>query len=667
MTTLGTPHQLRDSLALYTLVCASPPLVQTLLLACEAAACALPYCRGPQGVTPPALLPLLAGLAAELLQRRLPGFTAAWALPARSLALSLAAAALAVPDPARLVSCATTCAVLHAVLRRAGLYLGSAPSLSPNTSLPPLFLCVCATALRLLRAWHQPPLSTQSVLDAFAQRESARSPHFSQAVTALDTYAGGDDSDAANANTGTTALYKLGVQLDGAAAAAAQGDCAGVRDNRRTFLWRLFSGAYATGGPAAPGSTGTAALAPLWAAAIAAKVCLGLDARGAGAKSTGGKSGEQPPGASCTDLAQLNLPPVQAGGGVLSPTPPPPRAQEPSGSYAVCVVDIAAHAITFHIRNLVAGELIVLVNGLIWSEVACTLVMERVGEEYVVVSGLVPASAYDIQFVNRLDGGASDWVCADLAVRTGGENSTGGDSSPSPEPAPFPSYYHRTFRSPLLTLQHSVLTTNTNLADERQKVKRTRKEISKKTAALRAELASVRARLAQSGAAEEQGGARIETLKLQVAQSEARVAEREARLQAATAELAARDDAYRGAKDRHLKLELELGKLREPLRAQLHRLTERGGRAANERAGLEARLARLEQRHATLQRQWQEQEEALGRFRAQFTQHRERARARRLEHRQRETNDLELECKALEQDVSRLEFENEGMRGGLAA
>ena len=631
---MTTPHQLRDSLALYALLCATPPPLQSALLALLSLATTLPYLRGPDGVTPPALLPLLAGLAAELAERRLPQLTAAWSFPARSLGLALGACSLAVPDPARLVSCATTCAVLHAVLRHAGAGAGTSAG-AEYVALPRLSLCVCAAAARLLRAWHKPPLSTRGVLDAWTRRETGLAPSFSPNVTAAETHA--------ETHGQATLLYRLGVDLS--EASEGDNDSTAGLGNRRTFLCRLFSGASVSGSD----NGGTAlALAPLWAAAVAAKVWL---ARDVGSTSRERRGRASPPPSACTDLAQLNLLPPQAGNGVLSRSS---TATPTTGQYAVCIVDISAHAVTFRITNLVAGELIVLVNGLIWSEVACTLVLEHVGEEYVVVSGLVPGSAYDIQFVNRLEGN-EDWVCADLALRTAqGETAT--------PLAPFPSYYHRQFLSPLLTLQHSVLTTNTNLADERQKVKRTRREISKKTAALRQETASVRARLAQSGAAEEQGKARVGTLRLQAAQQEARVAQREAQLQEAGAELAACDDTYRQRKDGHLKLELELGKLRDPLRARLEAARERSGRAANEQAQLDARLARLQQRHAVLQRQWQEQEEALGKVAAQFVSNRERARVRREVHRVREANELEMELRGLQQDVSRLEEENEGMR-----
>lgn len=194
--------------------------------------------------------------------------------------------------------------------------------------------------------------------------------------------------------------------------------------------------------------------------------------------------------------------------------------------YKVCIIDIGTHSITFHIENLHDGELIVLVNGLIWSEVSCALILERVGEEYVVVSGLVPSCSYDIQFVNRLDQ-TDDYLISDLMIRTSSilNNDSSNDKTEVSEnfenlDFSFPSYYHRKFLSPLLTLKHSVLTTNANLADERNKIKKTKKEINKKLNSLRQEIDHFKGKIEQNATNDEKNTSKVDNLKIALQQNE---------------------------------------------------------------------------------------------------------------------------------------------------
>lgn len=200
--------------------------------------------------------------------------------------------------------------------------------------------------------------------------------------------------------------------------------------------------------------------------------------------------------------------------------------------YKVCIIDISTNSITFHIENLHDGELIVLVNGVIWSEVSCALILEHVGEEYVVVNGLVPSCSYDIQFINRLNH-RDDYLVSDLIVRTCGNNNAIAGKFENLDFS-FPSYYHRKFLSPLLTLKHSVLTTNANLSDERTKLKKTKKEISKKLSLLRQEIDYFKGRISQNATHDEKSTLKVENLKVALQQSETAVNKLEMQLKTLT-------------------------------------------------------------------------------------------------------------------------------------
>ncbi|SMN17985.1 similar to Saccharomyces cerevisiae YGR089W NNF2 Protein that exhibits physical and genetic interactions with Rpb8p, which is a subunit of RNA polymerases I, II, and III [Maudiozyma saulgeensis] len=378
------------------------------------------------------------------------------------------------------------------------------------------------------------------------------------------------------------------------------------------------------------------------------------------------------------DLNQLNLVPITSGSHATLDTiffnNNTNINRSMINDYKVCIVDIAAHALTFLIENLIDGELIVLVNGLIWTEVSCTLVMERVGDEYVVISGLVPACSYDIQFVNRLNQ-KFDCLIADLMIRTSQLNNSTttttttvnaneNDISSNFEALDysFPSYYHRKFLSPLLTLKHSVLTTNANLSDERNKIKKTRREINKKISSLRTDIDHLKLKLKQTTMTDNKHSNKIDTLKAQLQQNEISLVNLEETLTKLTIEENSLQDIYLAKKDHHLKKELEFDKLKDNLNSNLENDKEKLNKLTNDKVQFETKLEKLIIRHEKLQKELDSNNEFYQNFKDQFVSKREKSRLKRKDFKIREINDLELSQKALEQDLSRLEYENDNMK-----
>ena len=206
-------------------------------------------------------------------------------------------------------------------------------------------------------------------------------------------------------------------------------------------------------------------------------------------------------------------------------------------------------------------------SGVIWSEVSCALILEHVGEEYVVVNGLVPSCSYDIQFINRLNH-RDDYLVSDLIVRTCGNNNAIAGKFENLDFS-FPSYYHRKFLSPLLTLKHSVLTTNANLSDERTKLKKTKKEFSKKLSLLRQEIDYFKGRISQNATHDEKSTLKVENLKVALQQSETAVNKLEMQLKTLTEKELELEEEYLKKKDLHLKNQLEFSKLEESLSKDL--------------------------------------------------------------------------------------------------
>ncbi|CAI4062898.1 hypothetical protein N7582_002246 [Saccharomyces uvarum] len=327
--------------------------------------------------------------------------------------------------------------------------------------------------------------------------------------------------------------------------------------------------------------------------------------------------------------------------------------------YKVCIIDISTNSITFHIENLHDGELIVLVNGVIWSEVSCALILEHVGEEYVVVNGLVPSCSYDIQFINRLNH-QDDYLVSDLIVRTRGSSNKVAGKFENLDFS-FPSYYHRKFLSPLLTLKHSVLTTNANLSDERAKLKKTKKEISKKLSLLRQEIDYFKNRISQNATNDEKSTSKVENLKVTLQQSETAVNKLEKQLKTFTEKELDLEEEYLKRKDLHLKNELEYSKLEESLSNDLKNSEKKSNKLNQDFSQLTSKLDKLNARNEKLKKEVDENEEYIEKFSTLFMSKREKDRLRRKEYRIREANKFELTIRGLEQDINRLEHENENI------
>lgn len=334
--------------------------------------------------------------------------------------------------------------------------------------------------------------------------------------------------------------------------------------------------------------------------------------------------------------------------------------------YKVCIIDIGTHTLTFHIENLTDGELIVLVNGLIWSEVSCALILEHAGEEYVVVSGLVPSCSYDIQFVNRLRY-KDDYLICDSIVRTKslnvGENNFGTLSNEFEKiDSSFPSYYHRKFLSPLLTLKHSILTTNANLIEERTKLKKTKKEVNKKLFTLRQEIDHLKAKIKQNETNDEKNAFKIENLKNTIQQNEITLESLEKQIKTLTDEEVTLEEIYLKKKDSHLKKELEFSKIEEKYKKEHNALINKETKLKNDYKQSLTKREKMDTRHEKLQKEVTQNNELFEKYKVDFVAKKRKERTKRTENRIREINDLELSVKALEQDVNRLEYENENMK-----
>ncbi|SCU82305.1 LADA_0C04368g1_1 [Lachancea dasiensis] len=327
-----------------------------------------------------------------------------------------------------------------------------------------------------------------------------------------------------------------------------------------------------------------------------------------------------------------------------------------STDYMVCISNTGPTQITFRITNLFEGELIVLVNGVIWSQVLSAITSEKMGEEYTVVSGLVPSCSYDIQFVNRINE-KEDYLIADLMVRTRakpGESKELLDFS-------FPSYYHRKFLSPLLTLKHSVLTTNTNLAEERAKVKKTKKEISKKLNAFRQESDHLKAKISQNASQDGKSTFKMDNLKTLLQQSESQLNALEDELKRLLEREVHIEQKHFQQKDKHLQDQLEYGKLKSKLEKEVEGLSTKLMKLEQELSQLTTKRDKMNVKREKLKKEVIQYTEDLENFKVQFLNMKQIERQQREELRNMEANDFELKIKGLEQDISRLEGENEAM------
>ncbi|KAL3237480.1 Nnf2p RNJ42_01014 [Nakaseomyces bracarensis] len=328
--------------------------------------------------------------------------------------------------------------------------------------------------------------------------------------------------------------------------------------------------------------------------------------------------------------------------------------------YKVCIERIGGNFISFHIENLFEGELIVLINGVIWSEVSCSLVMEHEGEEYAVVNGLAPSCSYDMQFINRLHQ-SQDHLMADIIVRTAGNDSEDVDYKRAYFDFTFPSYYHRKFLSPLLTLQQSVLTTNTNLAEERMKLKKTKKEISKKLSSLRQEIDHFRTKISNSASTEEKGASKVEALKTTLQQSNNTIQSLEEELKDLTEKQIQIEEKYLEQKDLHLRRQLEFSKEDESYKTTIRESDNRIKALKEEATQLDAKLIKLNSKNEKLAADFQQQNDLIENFVKKFLTERENARVTLEQQHSAELNEYELLIKGLEQDIDRVETENREM------
>lgn len=325
--------------------------------------------------------------------------------------------------------------------------------------------------------------------------------------------------------------------------------------------------------------------------------------------------------------------------------------------YKVCIANIGCNSITFHIENLFEGELIVLVNGVIWSEVSCSLIMEHEGEELAVVNGLVPSCSYDIQFVNRLNQ-TQDHLMSDIVVRTASGNSGDFNGNFGSVDFTFPSYYHRKFLSPLLTLKHSVLTTNTNLAEERMKLKKSKKEISKKITSLKQESDHFRSKIENNATNEEKNASKVESLKIALQQSNSTILAWEEELKQLSEKQIEVEEKYLIQKDLHLRKQLEFSKEEEKLKALVKVKKENVERLQEEVQQLTGKLEKLNARNSKVSKEVEQQNKAIDDFINQLAKAIEKNRQSWEQQQSLKYNEYELVVKALQQDIARFESGN---------
>ncbi|CCE65753.1 hypothetical protein TPHA_0M01780 [Tetrapisispora phaffii CBS 4417] len=360
-----------------------------------------------------------------------------------------------------------------------------------------------------------------------------------------------------------------------------------------------------------------------------------------------------------------------------------------NNDYKLCIINISCNSITFHIENLHEGQLIVLVNGVIWSEVSCALLLNREGEEYVEVNGLVPLSSYDIQFINRLED-SFDYLISDVVVRTssalGSRNGTddsdqssisesltyGRKSNSTNMPASmnnmytidfsFPSFYHRKFLSPLLTLKHSVLTTNTNLAEERVKLRKSKKEISKKLNAIKQEIDNCKSKIDQNIFHDEKSTTKMDNLKISLKKSEEMNSKLEQQLKEISEFELKTEERYLKEKDLHLKRVLEYSKLEENLRTSYEDNDKKLSNLKSDELNLISKLEKLKSKYDKLEKEANQDSTETDELKSRFINKRLQDRSKREEARIKNSTEFQFAIKALEQDISRIESENQNFQ-----
>ena len=367
--------------------------------------------------------------------------------------------------------------------------------------------------------------------------------------------------------------------------------------------------------------------------------------------------------------------------------------------YKVRISNIGTHSLSFHIKNLKSDDLLILVNGLIWSEIgeeeehygdtqdkSKNEKTRDEGYKSVVVSGLVPMYSYNIQIVSRLDG-VNNLLIAEFAVRTrgvgdsgigGGGSSNGGvgvggsnvidgeqDADDlydiedlDEEEEGLPSHYRKRFSSPFLTLRHSILTTNTNLDAERTKLKKTKKEVNKQLGMLRQEIEYYKGRIEQSSVTGEKNLSKVENLKTALQQNKLTLERLESSLEQLSREEQELEVIHLERRNIHLKKELDYSRFKTTLEEQHTVLDKKVQSLKSECSQLATRREKLDIRNKRILSDMEQTGEML----KSFVQRKEKEREQRRQMRIIENNELQQVIKSLEQQIDSVTEENENMR-----
>lgn len=356
--------------------------------------------------------------------------------------------------------------------------------------------------------------------------------------------------------------------------------------------------------------------------------------------------------------------------------------------YKVRISNIGTHSLSFHIKNLRSDDLLVLVNGLIWSEIGeeeyygDNRDKDKNGEvkeeeekrglegyKSVVVSGLVPMYSYNIQIVSRLDG-VNNLLIAEFAVRTRGigeSNVIEGEQDADDlydiedfdeEEEGLPSHYRKHFSSPFLTLRHSILTTNTNLDAERTKLKKIKKEVNKQLGMLRQEIEYYKGRIEQSSVTGEKNLSKVENLKTALQQNKLTLERLESSLEQSSKEEQELEVVHLEKRNIHLKRELDYSRFKTTLEEQQTVLNKKVQSLKSECNQLATRREKLDIRNKRILNDMDQTGEML----KSFVQRKEEEREQRRQMRILESNELQQVIRSLEQQIDSVTEENENMR-----
>ncbi|AMD20767.1 HDR024Wp [Eremothecium sinecaudum] len=318
-----------------------------------------------------------------------------------------------------------------------------------------------------------------------------------------------------------------------------------------------------------------------------------------------------------------------------------------SANCSVCITSIGSTSITFCIDNITNGELIILVNGVIWPQVFCAEDDNYPRRLHTLVSGLIPSSLFEVQFIKSSS--FQNCKIVDLVIRT---QSTGNKNSLS-----FPSTCERASLSPQMTLKHSIITTNKLLLEERSKLKKTKKEMGRKLNGLRQEIDQIKGKIASNVSQDEKTTFKIDNLKNTLQQAAAHVAQLEATLYDLTAEEVPLKAEYLKSKEIVHQKKLEYNKQEALYNKDLQNFSATLGRLKHEIQQASTKKEKLLAKQEKLITELQPFDDQFLKFKDVFTKQYGIVRNKFIQLRLREANELEMEIKGLEQDISRLEEE----------